>query len=120
MQLSPIDGWIGIIEVLVYVLGSGGAALAAAKVTTRYARHEGQQMREQVTAISDQVVNGHIGQPPMRADLDDIRAAVHEIRTDIRDLREELRIERDDISELQQRVIELTPAVVRRRRKEMP
>jgi septation ring formation regulator EzrA len=116
MQLSAIDGWIGIVEVLIYVLGSGGAALAAAKITSRYARHEGQQMRDQVLAISDQVVNGHTGQPPMRADLDEIRAAVHDIRADqaemrmdVRELRDALRIERDDIMELQDRVASLAP-----------
>ena len=103
--------WIGLVLISVAAVPSWFAYRNHTKI---------QGVSDQVKGVAAQVVNGHTGQPPMRADLDDIRAAVHEIRTDIRDLREELRIERDDISELQQRVIELTPAVVRRRRKEMP
>lgn len=122
----PTDrDWLTVLEILLYVVGSGGTAIAAALITARHARRDAQSMRAQVTAINDQVVNGHGGQPPLRADLDEIRDAVHDIRrdqvemrADIRDLREDLRIERDDIVELQQRVVDLTP--IRRRRKEMP
>jgi septal ring factor EnvC (AmiA/AmiB activator) len=122
MQLSPHDGVIGIVEVLLYVLGSGGAALAAAFITARHARNAGQPVRDQVAELVASVSNGHSKDQPLRTDIDKILASVHsirsaqiEIRTDLQDLREELRIERDELAELQHKVADLAP---RRRRRD--
>lgn len=125
LSMNAHDGIIGIIEVSLYVLGSGGAALAAAMVTARHAKAANAPARTQIAELVASVSNGH--STPIREDIDDIRAAVHDIRTDqaelradIRELREEIRIERDDIVELQSRVANLTPPPVRRRVKKDP
>ena len=125
MSLSLHEGFLGVIEILLYVIGSGGAAVTAAIITSRHTQRLAQPVRDQVNAIASSVNNGH--DSPLREDIDDIRAAIRDVRTeqtamraDVAEMREELRIERDDIVELQQKVADIKPAAakpaVRRKR----
>ena len=109
MQLSPVEGWIGVIEVALYILGSGAAAIAAAIITSRHAQRAGRPLRDQVDSIAMSVNNGH--EVPLREDLDEIRATLHALRRDqadvrleIGEMRDEFRSKRAEISELQRAI----------------
>ena len=82
------NAWIGIVLIAVAAVPSWLAA----------------RNHKTIRDIKDQVVNGHAGAPPLRADLDKAIAAIEALARDISGLRSELVLEetrrRAQISEL--------------------
>ena len=63
--------WANLILLLVAVLVSSGATVWIAHLSTRRRLDD---LKAQQTAITEQVVNSHAGQPNLREDVDQLKA----------------------------------------------
>ena len=95
------DGWLDLASQLLLIVG--GLAIATVPTWLVAARsHKG------VQRIEAQVINGHAGAPPLRADLDRVIAAIDRLSHDVtairRDLADEEARRRDHVTELREEV----------------
>lgn len=95
------DGWVDLVSQLLLIVG--GLAIATVPTWLVAARsHKG------VQRIEAQVINGHAGAPPLRADLDRVIAAIDRLANDVtairRDLADEEARRRDHVTELREEV----------------
>ena len=63
--------WANLVLLLVAVLVSSGATVLIAHLSTRRRLDD---LKAQQTAITEQVVNSHAGQPNLREDVDQLKA----------------------------------------------
>ena len=78
------DSWMDVVSQLLLLTG----AIAVAIVPSWYSTHKS------LKKVTDQVVNGHAGKPPLREDLDRAIAAIEALGQDISALRADLHEER--------------------------
>ena len=95
------DGWLDLASQFLLIIG--GLAIATIPTWLVAARsHKG------VQRIEAQVINGHAGAPPLRADLDRVIAAIDRLANDVtairRDLADEESRRRDHVAELREEV----------------
>ena len=79
------DSWMDVVSQLLLLIGALGIAIAPSWYSTH----------KSLKRVTDQVVNGHAGAPPLRADLDRAIAAIEALAHDITALRQDLHAERD-------------------------
>ena len=79
------DSWMDIVSQLLLLIGALGIAI----VPSWYSTHRA------LKKVTDQVVNGHAGKPPLREDIDRCLAAIEALAHDVSALRADLHAERD-------------------------
>lgn len=79
------DSWMDIVSQLLLLIGALAIAIAPSWYTTH----------KTLKKVTDQVVNGHAGKPPLRADLDRCLSAIEALGHEINALRSDLHAERD-------------------------
>lgn len=78
------DSWMDVVSQMLLLAGALGMAI----LPSWYSTHKS------LKRVTDQVVNGHAGAPPLRADLDRAIAAIEALGHDIHALRTDLHEER--------------------------
>jgi hypothetical protein len=101
------DNTLDLISQALLILGG----LAIAIVPSWFAARTHREMKSTQTTVGqvrDQVVNGHEGAPPLRADLDRVITAIDRLARDVsairRDLADEETRRRDHVTELREEV----------------
>lgn len=79
------DSWMDVFSQFLLMIGAIGIAIAPSWYSTH----------KTLKKVTDQVVNGHAGKPPLREDLDRAIAAIEALAHDITALRNDLHAERD-------------------------